>query len=111
MKYYILQYSTAPKFAGDTRGPWIRINPKYKDDLGLLAHEKCHVRQWWFTLGIHSLLYLVSDKYKLWAEVQAYKCQLEYSPNHIDFFARSIATKYGLGISEEEAKELLKEIK
>ena len=36
---------------GDAKLFRIRINPKYKDDKGLLAHEEEHVRQWYlFTL-------------------------------------------------------------
>tara|TARA_R110002124_G_scaffold147182_2_gene312423 strand:- start:352 stop:819 length:468 start_codon:yes stop_codon:yes gene_type:complete len=36
---------------GDSKLFRIRINPKYKEDKGLLAHEEEHVRQWYiFTL-------------------------------------------------------------
>ena len=56
----------------------IRIRPSCKGDEGLLAHERVHVSQWWRTLGLHSLLYLVSKRYRLRAEVEAYRKQLEY---------------------------------
>jgi len=34
-------------FGGYTIGPWVRIRPKYKDDVGLHNHEYEHVRQFW----------------------------------------------------------------
>jgi hypothetical protein len=95
-------------FAGITYGPVILIHPDYKDDIGLLAHEKEHVKQWFRTLGLHSFLYLLSDRYKLWAEVQAYRVQLKHSPGNEERFARFIAEKYGLDITIAEALELLK---
>jgi hypothetical protein len=58
---------------GCANGPIIRIRPRYQNDKGLHEHEAEHVRQWWRTLGLHSLLYLVSRKYRLWAEVAAYR--------------------------------------
>ena len=63
---------------GCANGPIIRIRPAYKGDEGLKQHEICHVHQWWRTLGLHSLLYLVSKRYRLRAEVEAYRKQLEY---------------------------------
>lgn len=94
-------------FAGKANGPVIRILKKYKDDQGLLAHEKVHVRQWWMTLGLHSILYLLSDRYKLWAEVEAYKEQLKHTPSSALQFAGFIAEKYGLDVSVNKALELL----
>lgn len=65
--------------AGCTRGPVIFIRPKYRNDIGLLRHEECHVRQWLRTLGLHSILYLLSKKYRLKAEVEAYREQLKWT--------------------------------
>lgn len=93
--------------AGCTRGPVIFIRPEYKDDIGLLEHEKVHVKQWYRTLGLHSLLYLFSKDYKLKSEVEAYKKQLEYSPESIDLFAEYLSEDYGLNISVDKVKELL----
>lgn len=56
----------------------IRIRPDHRGDTGLLAHEQVHVSQWWRTLGLHSLLYLCSKRYRLKAEVEAYREQLRY---------------------------------
>lgn len=85
----------------------IFIRPDYKNDIGLLEHEKVHVLQWKRTFGLHSYLYLFSKSYRLKSEVEAYKKQLEYSPNSAELFAKYIATMYNINITQEEAKKLL----
>ena len=78
----------------------IRIRPSCKGDEGLLAHERVHVSQWWRTLGLHSLLYLVSKKYRLKAEVEAYREQLKYNPENILKYA------HWLSLPEPEGYDL-----
>ncbi len=96
--------------AGCARGPVIFIRPQYKDDRGLYKHEFTHVKQWLRTLALHSFLYLLWPAYRLKSEVEAYKVQLQYC-NDIELntrrFARFIATKYDLDITDEEAYRLL----
>lgn len=124
-------------FAGCTRGPFIFIRPEYKNDKGLLAHEKVHVGQWamvsfmacavlavggfllsehvnfpaWIVaplgLAAHGLLYKLVPGYRLDCEVEAYKEQLRRDPQHLDLYAYFIATKYDLKISQGEAITLL----
>lgn len=95
--------------AGCARGPFVFIRPQYKDDAGLLAHEKVHVKQWLRTLGLHGLLYWLLDKYKLASEVEAYKVQATHYPDdRRPLFARFIAMHYGLGITQQTALALLK---
>ncbi len=95
------------QFAGCARGPVIFIRPKYKNDKGLLEHEKVHVRQFWRTLGFHGLIYKFSKSYRLKCELEAYSVQLRYSPHSADAFAKFIAEKYDLDIAQAEAKEAL----
>ena len=56
MNYYLVKVTEkiVNGFGGTAQGPIIRILPKYKDDIGLLEHEKVHVRQWytWLALGL-----------------------------------------------------------
>lgn len=93
-----------PGFAATTRGPLIFIRPEYLGDIGLLEHERVHVRQWWRTLGLHSLLYALSKAYRLGAEVESYREQARYYPDdRLPLFALAIATKYGLDITAEAA--------
>ena len=138
MNYYKLQYtdSMPAAFGGQTRGPVIKIRPKYKGDAGLLEHEKFHVREWWawscavalaaiavaLALGpmiglpfllwaplAHQAVYRWSRRYRLWSEVRAYRIQLrQYGPStSAEFAVRALADKYDLGISREEARRLL----
>lgn len=93
-----------------TNGFMIRIRPSHKDDKGLLAHEKVHVKQWWLTLGIHSILYIFSKRYRLWSEVKADKEQLKHYPDdRSELFAHFIATKYSLDIDKQDALNLLRQ--
>ena len=136
MNYYFLKsVSELPNgFGGAVQGPIIKILAVYKDDAGLLEHEKVHVRQWyaWLALGLligtlltllvssslwplfglapflHSLLYKFVRPYRRWCEVQAYRKQIAiggYSSN--EFAVTMLVEKYGLDLSVDEARALL----
>jgi hypothetical protein len=94
----------AKNFAGCTRGPFIFIRPEYRNDAGMLAHEKVHVRQWFRTLGIHPLLYALSNSYKLRCEVEAYREQAKYDADDCSAtYAGYLSELYGFNITKEEA--------
>jgi len=99
-------------FAGTTYGPFIFIRPEYRDDKGLLEHEKVHVKQFWRSLGLHGIFYNLSKKYRFKCEVEAYRKQLEYVEWGVEpirrKFAEFIANKYNLNVSVDEAYEKLK---
>jgi len=95
------------RFAGYTIGPVILIRPKYRGDRGLLEHERTHVRQWWRSFGLLSILYSLSWRYRLRAEIEAYCVQLRWSPGNEWRFARFIAEKYGIPISIGDAHDRL----
>ena len=78
---------------------FVRIRKGYENDKGLLEHEKVHVWQFWRTFGLHSLLYLISKRYRLKAEVEAYKVQLEASGYRSDYSAPMLRDKYATWIS------------
>lgn len=112
--YYLLFYTTSRPagHAGSTTGPIVRICKDYKDDIGLLEHEKVHIQWWWLTLMLQMFIYPLCRSYRLWSEVKAYKKQLQYPPaNGADeyrhIYAGFIADKYGLDISTEDAYKLL----
>lgn len=108
-----------PVFYTDLIEPWggkqilffILLRPKYKGlDAGIHMHELEHVEQAWRLLLIfHSLAYLLIRKYRLWAEVKAYRRQIAvYGPEaSIEFAVSALANKYNLGITEDEARALL----
>lgn len=98
------------RFGAYTVGFLIFIKTKYKNDRGLLEHEKVHVRQFWRSFGLFGIAYKLSNHYRLKYEIEAYKEQLRYSknPEHSkDVFAEYLATKYDLPISKEYARSLL----
>lgn len=136
MKYYLIKHTEklANGFGGTAQGPLIKILPKYKDDTGLIEHEKTHVRQWYAAMAIalllcalltlfvssslwplfglapvvHPLLYKLVRPYRQWCEVQAYRKQLAtggYGGN--EFAVIALVEKYDLGLSADEAKALL----
>lgn len=95
------------RFAAFTLWPFILIRPEFKNDEGLKAHEEVHWHQTWTTCFLHPLLYKFSKKYRLKAEVEAYREQLTYG-GKAEEFAEFLATKYDLDITKEQALELLK---
>jgi hypothetical protein len=136
MKYYRLKYvkSLEDGFGGMQRFFNIKILEKYRNDVGLLEHEKFHVRMWYaFTLTfltIATWMFLAGSSwwliplalspyakgiayrnkyYRMWAEAQAYRIQLDkgmYSTP--DFAVKALVNNYSLGITTSEAKKLLK---
>lgn len=136
MQFYFVQYTDklAKGFGGTAQGPLIKILSKYKDDAGLLAHEKTHVRQWYAVLvlglllctlltlvvspalwplyglapSLHPLLYKFVRPYRRWCEVKAYRKQIAlggYSSN--EFAVTALVEKYDLDLSADEARALL----
>jgi hypothetical protein len=95
------------RFAGYTIGPIALIRPSHRNDLGLIAHEKCHIDQFWRN-PFKSFLAIWIKDWKLELEVEAYKVQMQYTQGRTALFAEYLATKYGLDITAEEAEELLK---
>jgi len=107
--------------------PFIRMNSKYKNDIGLHQHEYEHIKQY-FMLGIpvsvvvfllsnwlfalialavsHDLMYTLVKKYRQWSEVSAFKKQLKHGGS-INVAAERLSSDYDLGITKEEAIKLL----
>lgn len=96
---------------GFTVGPdLILINPKFKDDPALLAHEMTHAEQmrrlgwlrfWW--------RYATSPDFRQAVEVEAYRVQLRLQPGSLDVFAGYLADKYRLSLTLDQARALLQE--
>lgn len=112
MKPAIVIYSdrlVPDRFAGCSYGPIVAIRPIYRNDKGLHEHEFVHARQFWRGLGLgHALRYKFSRAYRLRCEVEAYREQLYWTPfDRAPLFARFLVDKYDLGITFDEAMELL----
>lgn len=93
--------------AGRANGPLIRIRKNYRADMGLHAHEYEHVRQWYVTLGLHSVLYLTSRRYRQWSEARAYAEQVRRGASLAAMAKRLCAKRYRLNITEERAEALI----
>lgn len=136
MRYYFVKYAEnlTEGFGGIAKGPVIKILQKYKGDVGLIEHEKTHVRQWYALLAIglllctlltllvstalwpfyglalfsHQVLYKFVRSYRRWCEVKAYRKQIEtggYTSN--EFAVTMLVDKYDLGLSVDKARVLL----
>lgn len=136
MNYYLVKYTEniANGFGGTAQGPFIKLLPKYQNDVGLIEHEKTHVRQWYVVMAIglllctlltlivspflwplhgvapflHQLLYKIVRPYRRRCEVQAYRIQIALGGYISDEFAvTALIEKYDLGLSVDEARALL----
>jgi hypothetical protein len=95
------------KFTAQTYGPFIFVRPKAKDDIGMLEHEKIHVKQFWESWGTFGLWYWLSKKSRAKYEAEAYREQLKYHPDKTEVYAWNLATKYNLGITQDQARAML----
>lgn len=58
---------------------------------------------------LHGAMYTLIPKYKLFAEVMAYRVQLHYcDKDRVDLFAKFITERYNLDVDIEEVKKLLR---
>ena len=87
---------STPNVRGRSYGLWIVIEPHLRDDKGLLAHERCHVRQFITTLGTHGIMYELSKKYKYKAEVEAFGYSIAYGSRTISDVKNSLISAYGI---------------
>lgn len=103
------------KFGGNTWLMFIVMREKYRGhNAGLLEHELTHVKQGYRTLFTCWIWYWLSKKYRLKMEVEAYRAQVAYYRSigverSYTQLAESLATKYNLDISREDAIELLRD--
>lgn len=93
-----------------TIGPIVLIREHQVGNRGLLEHERVHVRQFWRTLGLVGLGRLISRRYRLACEVEAYREQLKWTGAHYaPLYAWYLVDNYDLDITHEQAmKELTK---
>lgn len=97
------------QFAGYTVFCFALIRPEYREDLGLIEHEKTHVKQFWRLPFIHGLRYRFSKSYRLNCEVEAYKEQLKhYKVDRTYLLAKHLVDHYNFDLSIKDAMTLLK---
>lgn len=118
-----IQYTKLdPSIKGRSFGVFIQIDEKYKDDKGLLAHERVHVKQFlrlWLSailigivllylgydfgiipiiagIGLHGLLYKFSSIYRYKAEVEAFGYSIAYGNRTIESVEYSLKNFYNI---------------
>ena len=125
---------------GNAKGFYVRINPKFKDDKGMHAHEYEHVKQWYASLPIGLLIwYLVHTfayefsgffiplvvawfsiaygtikPFRYWSELRAFDAYLQehkYEPFYVDWACNALASDYGLDVTSEVVRRDLLELK
>lgn len=116
-----IQYTTLdPSIKGRSFGVLIQIDKKYREDKGLLAHEKVHVKQFlrlWLStiplglvliclgydygmlpiiagIGLHGLLYKFSKLYRYKAELEAFGYSIAYGNRSVANVKSSLKTYY-----------------
>lgn len=100
-----------PGFSGLTLGPFIFIRSDRKGDIGLIAHEKVHVSQWYKRKFTHGFRYLFSREYRFQCEAEAYAWSVFFkgaTEQWLAYYAHILATKYFLKVTEGEAKDAIK---
>ncbi|MEX3555791.1 MAG: hypothetical protein VB131_04035 [Burkholderia gladioli] len=95
------------RFQACNYGPITLIRPVQRDNAALHAHEATHERQFYRTFGLMGILYVLSRRHRQQYEVEAYREQLKFEPQNLDYYANSLATKYDLDITVDEARGLL----
>lgn len=129
---HIVKYTDKVQ-AGNARLFYVRINPRFKDDKGMHAHEYEHVKQWYASLPIAASLWLAFEHFapyyayffvalipfgfsalyqfvkpfRYWTELRAFNAYLkehDYKPRLIDWASNAIANDYGLSVSASKVK-------
>lgn len=130
-----ISYTTLdPSIKGRSFGVLIQIDKKYREDKGLLAHERVHVKQFlrlWLSavtlgvvllclgydfgiipiiagIGLHGLLYKLSKLYRYKAEVEAFGYSIAYGNRSVANVKSSLKTYYK--ISDSIMKDFDKDI-
>ena len=96
------------RFQAITYGFIICVRPECANDLGLIAHEETHVKQFWDSPILMPLRYWLSAKWRLQYEAEAYKKQLRYySDDRSTQFAQLLVSNYNLSITISDAYQAL----
>lgn len=103
----IIYTNLVPKgFSACSLWPFILVRPEHRSDITLIEHELVHYREQAWITPVWVLLYLVSRKFRLAAEVRAYTRQIELGGVTREQAAHALLS-YRLGINlEQSMKEL-----
>ena len=89
-------------FDAVTIWPFIFVRPEHRNDTALIEHERVHYREQAWLAPLWWLRYLLSKKFRLAAEVRAYRRQIEVGDITVEG-ASNMLLKYRLGIDKRQA--------
>ncbi len=99
----IISTNFIPKgFSACSLWPFVFVRPVHRSDNALIEHELIHYREQAWITPIWVLLYLVSRKFRLAAEVRAYTRQIELGGVTREQAAHALMS-YRLGITYGKA--------
>ena len=96
---WIVQSDNMPDFAvGNTVAMVIKMRADYMASDAVVKHELVHVKQFYRTLGLHSILYGAVARYRLYSEAEAYAVQIGEHASEWDIMwaVDSLAANYNL---------------
>ena len=103
----IVSTNLTPKgFSAVSLWPFIFVRPEHRNDTALIEHELVHYKEQAWITPIWVLLYLVSRKFRLSAEVRAYTRQIELGGVTREQAAHALLS-YRLGITLDSAMRAL----
>ena len=103
----IVSTNLTPKvFSAVSLWPFIFVRPEHRNDTALIEHELVHYKEQAWITPIWVLLYLVSRKFRLAAEVRAYTRQIELGGVTRKQAAHALLS-YRLGITYVKAMQAL----
>ncbi|MEO6269739.1 MAG: hypothetical protein ABIP08_05495 [Lautropia sp.] len=94
-------------------GPFVVVREDYAADYPTIVHELTHCKQFWRGLAVlHLIRYYGSRRYRLKAELEAFRAELDACPpaerrQRLHESARSLASSYSLGLDTEACRLLL----
>ena len=103
----IVSTNLIPKgFSAVSLWPIIFVRPEHRNDTALIEHELVHYKEQTWITPVWVLLYLVSRKFRLAAEVRAYTRQIELGGVTQEQAAHALLS-YRLGITYGKAMQEL----
>ena len=94
-------------FSGFSLWPFIFVRPEHRSDIALIEHELVHYREQAWIMPVWVMLYLVSRKFRLAAEVRAYNRQIELGGLSKAETAAHALLIYRLGTTYEKAMQAM----
>ena len=94
-------------FSGFSLWPFIFVRPEHRSDIALIEHELVNYREQAWIMPVWVMLYLVSRKFRLAAEVRAYNRQIELGGLSKAETAPHALLSYRLGTTYEKAMQAL----